>query len=150
MTVMSSFTGTYCSKINSSYLRSSMSWYGMIIVSLQVVQFQCLKHLCPEIALATCLMCISLCLKTNVEVGAYIFKQTDLCTLSTIKRNSLSFCRYNKPSASAYSFGTIPSFGWMLYHVYAFKKFFVSKVSENIRVKFTYGGIRALAIANLE
>ena len=45
-------------------------------------------------------MCISLCLKTNrwlmASLATYIFKQTDFCTLGTIKRNSLSFCRYNK------------------------------------------------------
>ena len=46
--------------------------------------------------------------KNQLKVGDIFLGQTDLCTLSTIKRNSLLFCRYNKPSASAYSLGTFP------------------------------------------
>ena len=50
---------------------------------------------------ATGLMCISLRLKNQPWLAHIFLGQTVLCTYGTIKRNSLQFCRYNKPSASA-------------------------------------------------
>jgi len=116
----------------------------MIIVSLQIVQFQCLKHLCPEKhSKATCLMCISLCLKTNVWVGDIYFSTNCICK-SIIKRNSLSFCRYNK------AFGVGIFFWDLSASVVRFTFYIPFSMGERNIINFTYGGIRALTIANLE
>jgi len=93
-------------------------------------------------------MCISLCLKTNrwlmTSLATYIFKQTDLCTLSTIKRNSLSFCRYNKAFGVGVFFGDLSASVVNFIAVIAFSIFLEMRPTN-----FTYGGIRALTIANL-
>ena len=86
--------------------------------------------------------------KTNrwlmTSLASYIFKQTDFCTLNTIKRNSLSFCRYNK------AFGVGIFFGDLSVSVVNFILCVTFSFLKNITLNFTYGGIRALTIANLE
>lgn len=92
---------------------------------------------------ATNLMCISLRLKTNLRLATYFFGQTDLCTEVQINATVCKFCRYNKPSALAYSFGTFPSY-WVIHLIEHWP-------NKGLLFKFrlSYGGFRALTISNL-
>ncbi len=81
---------------------------------------------------------------TMTSLATYIFKQTDFCTLNTIKRNSLSFCRYNK------AFGVGIFFWDLSVSVVNFILCATFSFFEKDHTNFTYGGIRALTIANLE
>lgn len=94
------FTVTFARR--APFLLDRVPWYGIIIVSLQLNRSICINAVAwIRHQGATNLMYISLRLKTNLRLVTYFFGANWFMCRCTIKPNSLLFCRYNKPSASA-------------------------------------------------
>ena len=88
-------------------------------------------------------MCISLRLKSNMMLETYFFKQTDLCAKAQLNATVCLFADIISHRRWHILLGPFRVYAKHQKLVFNFKVFEISKLM------FTYGGIRALTIANL-